>query len=127
MSEKKEEKVKEETSCGMKPNLAATLSYLFGWVSGLLFFLVEKKSKYVRFHALQSVITFGFLFVLRMLFVFIPVIGVVLNIIIGIVSLVLWIILMVKAYQGIYFKLPLVGRIVLENIEIKEQTNSKGE
>ena len=120
MAEKKKEEIEEKTSCGMKPNLAATLCYLFGWISGLIFFLVEKKSKYIRFHALQSLIAFGFLFVLRFLFAFIPVVGLIISIIIGIVALILWILLMIKAYQGKYFKLPLVGKIAEENAEIKQ-------
>ena len=47
------------TSTGIQPNVAALLSYLLGWVTGLIFFLIEKDNKFVRFHAMQSIIVFG--------------------------------------------------------------------
>ena len=90
-----------KSSTGMEENVAALLSYLLGWVTGLIFFLIEKDSKFVKFHAMQSIITFGALVVLS----FIPWV----NIIVGLLALILWIILMVKAYQGEKFKLPVIG------------------
>ena len=56
---------------GLDQNLAGALTYAVGWVSGLVFLLSEKENKFVRFHAMQSIITFGFLNIL----VIIPVIG----------------------------------------------------
>jgi uncharacterized membrane protein len=105
------------TSFGMDPNVAGLLSYVLGWVTGLIFFILEPKNKFVRFHAMQSIITFGafsvFWFVIGM-FSLIPVLGIafsVINGILGLIALVLWIILMVKAYQGETFKLPIAGDI----------------
>ena len=100
-----------KTSTGMQPNLAALLSYLLGFITGIIFYVIEKENKFVRFHAMQSIVTFGALFVLQMVLSFIPVIGWVLMPIVGIVSLVLWILLMLKAYQGENFKLPVAGEI----------------
>src|ERR1051325_7645208 len=45
-----------KSSTGLDENIAALLSYVFGWVSGLIFFLIEKDSRLVRFHAMQSIL-----------------------------------------------------------------------
>ena len=103
------------TSLNMKPNVAALLSYLAGLLTGIIFFLLEKENKFVRFHALQSIITFGGFFVLNIILGFIPAIGWSLMPLIGVVQLVVWIILMVKAYNGELFKLPVVGDIAEKN------------
>ena len=104
-----------KTTCGMQPNLAALLSYLLGFVSGIVFFIVEKENKFVRFHAMQSIITFGFLFVLGVILPFIPILGWMLIPLLWIVNIVIWIILMIKAYQGEEFKLPVAGEIAKQN------------
>jgi len=96
-----------KSSTGMQPNVAALLSYLFGWITGLIFFLIEKENKFVRFHALQSLIVFAILNIIIM----VPVIGWMLVPVVSVLGLVLWIILMIKAYQGEKFKLPVVGDI----------------
>lgn len=104
-----------KTSTGMQPNLAALLSYLLGFISGIVFYVLEKDNKFVRFHAMQSIITFGFLFVLGMFLGLMPVIGWVLGYILWIVEFILWIILMVKAYNGEIFKLPVAGDMAEKN------------
>jgi len=90
-----------KSSTGLEENVAGLLCYIAGWVSGLVFFLIEKDSKFVKFHAMQSIITFVAVVILA----FIPII----NWVIGILALVLWIVLMIKAYQGEKFKLPVIG------------------
>src|SRR5690242_7465546 len=45
-----------KSSTGLDDNVAALLSYIFGWVSGLIFFIMEKDSRLVRFHAMQSIL-----------------------------------------------------------------------
>lgn len=75
----------------------------------------EKDNKFVRFHAMQSIITFGAFFVLQMACV-ISIFLIFLVPIVNLLSLILWIILMVKAYQGETFKLPIVGEIVAKKI-----------
>ena len=84
----------------MKRNTKACLSYLVLWISGLFFFLFEE-DKFVKFHAMQSMIVFGILNVLS----WIPFLGWVF----GIVGLVIWIVCMVKAGTGVYYKLPIIG------------------
>ena len=101
--------ITEKTSTGMKPNVAGFLCYLFGWVTGLIFLLIEKESKFVRFHAIQSIATYVVLFVIYLILWFIPVIGWIINIFVAIAMFILWILLMYKAYQGKKYKLPIVG------------------
>src|SRR6185369_8769164 len=48
-----------KSSTGLDENIAALLSYIAGWISGLVFFLIEKDSRLVRFHAMQSLILSG--------------------------------------------------------------------
>ena len=118
-----------KSSTGLDENVAALLSYVFGWVSGLIFFLIEKDSRLVRFHAMQSLL-FN---------VLVAVVGIVLWVVMfvllligtqisGIVStlvtlvatlvwialvigiLIAWIMCLIKAFQGQYFKLPIIGQ-----------------
>ncbi len=105
-----------KTSTGMNQNVAGLLCYLAGWITGLVFFLIEKENRFVRFHAMQSIITFGGLTVLFILLGFIPVLGWVIMPILGLAQLVLWVLLMVKAYSGEYFKLPVIGDLAEKNI-----------
>ena len=101
----------EKTSTGLEENVAGLLCYVLGWISGLVFFLIEQENKFVRFHALQSIIVFGAFSVVIFILNFIPFIGWVISTIIGILGFVLWIVLMVKAYQGTRFKLPWSGNL----------------
>ena len=105
-----------KTSTGMNQNVAGLLCYLAGWITGLIFFLIEKENRFVRFHAMQSIITFGSLTVLFMVLGFIPFVGWMLMPILAILQLILWIVLMVKAYQGQLFKLPVIGELAEKNI-----------
>ncbi|MCM8792491.1 MAG: DUF4870 domain-containing protein [Candidatus Omnitrophica bacterium] len=110
-----EQKDLGKTSLGMQANLEALLTYLLGFITGIVFYVVEKENKFVRFHAMQSIVTFGFIFVLSIVVSFIPFLGLILNILISIIFLILWIILMIKAYQGEDFKLPIAGDIAEKN------------
>jgi uncharacterized membrane protein len=120
-----------KTSIGIEANLAALLSYVVGWVTGLIFFLIEKDNKFVRFHAMQSIVVFGALGVVWIaisvlmgifsaigLHFMIPLLGGI-NSLISLLGLVLWIVLMVKAYQGEEFKLPVAGDIAQKNADKK--------
>jgi len=104
-----------ETSIGMQPNLAALLSYFLGFITGLVFYLVEKKNKFVRFHAMQSMVVFGGIFVINLVAVAIPVLGLLISVLLSLLSIVLWVLLMIKAYQGEFFKLPIAGDIAEKN------------
>ncbi len=108
----------KQTSTGLEPNLAGALSYLCGWVTGLIFYLMEKENNFVRFHAMQSIIvTGGFtvLFIACAILSNIPVIGWLFLLIgypvVGIAYFISWILLMIKAYQGERFHFPVAGEI----------------
>ena len=98
-----------ESSSGLDPKVAALLCYLVGWISGIVFWVIEKKSPFVLFHAKQSVFTFLGLSVFGVVAGWIPVIGGVVSFLLIPVALILWIVLMMKAYAGEWFKLPVVG------------------
>ena len=88
-----------KSSTGLAENDAGLLCYVLIWVSGLVFILLEQESKFVRFHAAQSVIVFGVLSIASAILSSIPVIGWIFGAGLGIVMLVLWIMLMVKAIR----------------------------
>lgn len=99
------------SSTGLEPNIAGLLCYLGGWITGIIFLIIEPKNRFVRFHALQSIVTFAALTVAGVMFGWIPFVGSALGTLIGILSFVLWILLMVKAYQGELYKLPVAGPV----------------
>ena len=119
-----------KSSTGLDENIAALLSYVFGWVSGLIFFLIEKDSRLVRFHAMQSLIlSGGGLVIIIALWIFIAIssfiIGQISTLLSFLVSTILFLVVsvvgiailigaiigLVKAYQGQYFKLPVIGNL----------------
>ncbi|MGE0267067.1 MAG: DUF4870 domain-containing protein [Candidatus Omnitrophota bacterium] len=106
----------EKTSTGLTANTAAMLSYLAGFITGIIFFVVEKENKFVRFHALQSTFTSGGLLVIVNVLSFIPILSYLVPVL-NILGLILWIVLMVKAYQGEDFKLPVIGELVEQNLK----------
>jgi len=106
-----EDKNLGETSVGIQPNLEGLLCYFLGFITGLVFYIIERKNKFVRFHAIQSMLVFGGFFIANLILIVIPFLGVVLSMLLSLLSLVLWVILMIKAYQGEYFKLPVVGDV----------------
>lgn len=100
----KEEKKELKKGTGLPKNTAAALSYALGWLTGILFLILEK-DEFVRFHAMQSILVFGALTVISIF----PLLGWMLAPILGIAGFVLWLVLIYKAYQGEKFKLPVVG------------------
>ena len=103
------------TSTGLDPHVAGLLSYVFGWVSGLIFLIVEKEHREVRFHAAQSLaLSLAAIGVWVVVFVlsFIPVLGIlfwILGVIAGLGFLALWVYLLIQGYQLNHFTLPVVG------------------
>jgi uncharacterized membrane protein len=93
---------------GMSENVASGLSYVFTWLTGLIFFLVDRRPE-VRFHAMQA-IAFGLLWTLvavvrpYMPFPIDALLGV-----LWVVFFVFWIILMIQGFQGKHYKLPVIG------------------
>jgi uncharacterized membrane protein len=101
-----------KTVSGLDPKVAAALSYALGWITGVLFLLMEPQNRFVRFHAMQSTIVFLALSVACVVLQSIPILGMLIAVFLVIpLSAVLWLILMFKAYQGEHFKLPLAGEM----------------
>ncbi|HVD92960.1 MAG TPA: DUF4870 domain-containing protein [Vicinamibacterales bacterium] len=107
----------EKTSTGLDANVAAALSYLVGFVTGIIFLLVEKENKFVRFHAMQSTLVFAGIVAIDILLQILPILGALVVVAVVIpCSAFLWLLLMFKAYQGEEFKLPLVGQMAADRI-----------
>jgi len=95
----------------LTPNITGVLCYLGVWVTGIIFFILEQKNKWIRFHAAQSIVVFGGLGIITAIFHWIPFIGWAITVIIWIIGVILWLVLMSKAYNGELYKLPLAGDI----------------
>ena len=117
-----------KSSTGLDENIAALLAYIFHWVSGLIFFLIEKESRLVRFHAMQSIllsVLAGVVlfvlwiasFVIWIVTTQLPgILATVVNLVVFLLWIVVcvglgvaWILCLVKAFQSQYFKLPIIG------------------
>lgn len=105
-----------KTSTGLDQGVSVLLAYLFGWIGGLIFFLIEKENRFVRFHAMQSIllsVTVIVLWIALSIIGFVPVIGWLISLLIiplmFIGNLALVIVLIIKSYQGQWFKLPILG------------------
>jgi uncharacterized membrane protein len=102
-------KPETESSTGLSANVAGLLCYVLGWVTGIIFVVWEQKSTFVKFHAWQSIMTFGVLTVASLILSWIPIIGWILGTLIGILSFILWIILIIQAGTGKMWKVPWAG------------------
>ena len=103
-----------KTSLGLDKNISALLAYALGWVSGLIIILIEKENDFVRFHAMQSIVTFGAITLVSIVFGTMFMFAGFIVPLINVAGIALWILLMVKAYQGEKFKLPIVGDLAEE-------------
>jgi uncharacterized membrane protein len=104
----------------MSENLAGLLSYVLGWITGIILYLIDKRP-FVRFHAAQSMVVFGGLHIISIVLGMFFGVGMfargfagfsatwALLGLIDIVSLVLWILLMIKAYQHERFRVPVAA------------------
>lgn len=105
-------------STGLQENVAGLLCYLLGWLTGIIFLLIDKRP-FVRFHAAQSIVVFGALFILRIIlsfgFVSMGVYGFglwgMISLLVSLITLVAWVVLMIMAYQGKWFEVPIAAPI----------------
>jgi uncharacterized membrane protein len=103
---------------GLAENVAGLLCYVLGWITGIIFLLIDKRP-FVKFHAAQSIVVFGALTIFRVgLGIMIGFGGffgfglwALVSMLIGLLGLVLWILLMIKAYQHELFKVPIAAEI----------------
>jgi uncharacterized membrane protein len=106
------------------------LSYVLGWLTGIIFFLIDKRP-YVRFHAAQSIVTFGGLHIIRIVLSLVfglgwafggyshygyagwgsLGLGIGLLSVLSLLTFILWIVCMIKAATGARFELPIAGPI----------------
>ncbi|GIQ68900.1 hypothetical protein DUZ99_19175 [Xylanibacillus composti] len=107
----------QATSTGLDEKVASLLCYVLGFVTGIVFLIVEKKSRLVRFHAMQSTIVFGGLLLVNFVLSLLPFLGWLISLVLGPLTLILWLVLMLKAYQGSWFKLPYIGDIAERQID----------
>jgi uncharacterized membrane protein len=101
----------DKTSTGLTENVAGLLCYLFAWVTGIIFLILEPKDKFVRFHAMQSLIAFGIINIAALIFGWVPVVGGIISGLLAVLAFIIWVVCMVKAYNGEVYQLPVVGKI----------------
>lgn len=97
-------------------NMMGAVAYFLGPITGVLLLLTEKSNKTIRFHAMQSTILFGGLFVVNLIVALIPFLGLLLSPLLTIGGFVLWIMLMWKAFNGEKYSVPYVGKIAEEQL-----------
>lgn len=98
-------------------NLMGAASYLLGVITGIIFLIIEKENKFVRFHAMQSTIMFGGVFIANMVLPFIPILGWLVGTVLMFGSFIFWIVCMWKAFQGEMYKVPYIGDIAEEQLK----------
>lgn len=114
----------KKSSTGLDENIASLLCYLGTFITGIIFFVLEKQSPTVKYHAMQSTVTFLGLWILQYVVDFIPFIGWLLNMFISLAMVILWVILMIKAYKNEMLKLPIVSDIAENLIEKFKGSNA---
>jgi len=123
----------EKATFGLDENVASAACYVLTWVTGIIFFVMEKDNKTVRFHAMQSILTFLPLMIIVWIIGFIlaamtyglgmygaygawAIVGLIIWLI-WIVIFLLWLFLMYKAYKGEKFLVPIVGAIAENQVK----------
>lgn len=113
------------TQSGLTENVAGLLCYVLGWITGLIFLLIDNRS-FVRFHAAQSLVTFGALNIISIILT-VGFIGggmfggafswsafsfwAAIRSVVSLVALVAWVVGMIKAYQHERFRFPIAADI----------------
>jgi len=117
-----------KTKLGIDQNIEGALCYLLAWVTGIVFYILEDENEFIKFHAMQSIIVFLPLTILTMvlggffgLLWWGPAWALLsaVSTIIGVITFILWLILMLKAYKGEKFKVPIAGDIAENMIKKK--------
>jgi uncharacterized membrane protein len=93
---------------GLSENVASGLSYVFGWLTGLIFYLIDKRPE-VRFHAMQSIVFAVVAMLVGWIRLFTSGFIAGLLWLVSVVFFFTWIFLMIQAFQGKHFKLPVIG------------------
>jgi uncharacterized membrane protein len=110
-------------STGMQSNVAGLLCYLGWWITGIIFVIIEKENKTIRFYAWQSIFTFAPITIIQIILSrlgLIPLVGIIFDVLFWIVwigAIILWVVLMLNAYQGNKFKLPIIGNLAENQVK----------
>jgi len=97
-----------KTGTGLSKNVAGALSYVVGLITGVLFLVLEK-DPFVRFHAMQSIVFSVAMIALNMILGFTLVLAIFLPVL-WIVEFVVWLLLIYKAWLGVEWELPVLGK-----------------
>lgn len=106
----------KKTSLGLDQNLAGALAYFLGFISGVFLWVTEKENKFVRFHAMQSILVSVAFIVVSFGVGFIPFIGLFLSPLLGLAFFAGWLFLMYKAFKGEEFMVPYLGGIAKKQV-----------
>lgn len=116
----------KKQSTAVPPGIAGLLCYFVPFFGGLLFLFLEKESRIVRFHAVQSILLWIVFIVASAIFAWIPVINVLLYLLI----LIVWIFIMYQALMERMYELPVIGRVARGQVaggDEPEETEKKEE
>ncbi|MFJ7935866.1 DUF4870 domain-containing protein [Sporosarcina sp. NPDC096371] len=109
------EETSKKSTIGLDENIGGMLCYIF--IVCLVFMFMEKENRFIRFHALQAVFLGVFLIVFGLVLGVIPIIGWILSLFMGPLVLVMVVFMMYQAYQGKYYKLPVIGDMAEKQLE----------
>lgn len=113
-----------KSSTGLENNIAGLLCYLGTFITGIIFAILEKNSPIVKFHAMQSTVTFGGLGIASFVVDLVPFFGWFFSSLIQLLGFILWIVLMVKTYNKECFKIPIASNIAESLVEKFENTTN---
>ncbi|PWA09688.1 hypothetical protein DCC39_12660 [Pueribacillus theae] len=114
-----------KSSTGLEENIAGLLCYLGTFITGIIFTILEKDSRFVKFHAMQSIVVFVSLWIAGFVLGFVPFVGWLLSMLVSFLGFVLWIVLMAKAYHHERIRIPIASDIadtLLESFNGKTNT-----
>lgn len=101
----------KKTMLGLPENIECALCYALFWVSGIVFLVLERENKLVKYHAIQSIITFLGLSIASFIIGLMPVLGVLAQILLAIGIFILWLYLLVRTYEGVKVTVLFAGEM----------------
>jgi uncharacterized membrane protein len=119
MDQEKDKVTPVNPLANFEPNVIAAFAYLFPFVTGIVFFVIEKNNKFIRFHAVQAILFWLAVVVagslaeaFRIIYI-----GYILESVVRIGGIVIWLFLMWKAYNNQEYHLPYIGKIAKEQAD----------
>ncbi len=95
---------------GLTDNIAGMLAYVT-FIPAIIFLVMEpyNKNRFIRFHSFQCIFICIALIAIHIALAFVPFVGWIVSVLVSLGAFILWIVLLIKAYQGQMFKVPVVG------------------